>query len=97
MIFKYLALAILCMGTTVHAQNNLSTLKLENSIFEPLVKDVKTFEGVLGGCDSGEQGALFTLNFNYNTKEITLLKIEARTTTFETTTIQIAIDSLRMV
>lgn len=94
MIFKYLILVLICISTLVHSQNTPTTIKLENSIFEPLAKDVKTFEGVLGGCNAGEQSALFTLNFNNAVKEITLLKIRAQAKSFETTTIKIAIDNL---
>lgn len=94
MIFKYLNLALICISTSVFSQASPTTIKLENSIFEPLANDVKTFEGVRGGCSVSKDGALFVLNFKNNRKDITLLNVKTVPNSFEATTIQIAIDNL---
>lgn len=94
MIKKYLALILFCFCISTYSQNHSATIKLENSIFEPLAKNIKTFDGVLGGCNTDMQGALFTLNHTSNVKEITLLGVKALKNDFVAKKIIINIDNL---
>jgi hypothetical protein len=77
MMFRWILIVSALLCTAAYSQISDSSIKLTNSNFANLSKDVKTFRGVLGGCSKLMAGALFALSRNEPTKTVSLVGIKS--------------------